>query len=79
LTAVAAKVLGAKGGYRCPGENGFVYVVYSTIAFVGRDDVGAAMGAKPVERREHGKGFAAYACEHLISNPAQEWFSRDVG
>ena len=33
ITAVAAKVLGAKGAYRCPGENGFVYVVYSSIGF----------------------------------------------
>lgn len=24
LTAIAAKLLDAKGGYRCPGENGFV-------------------------------------------------------
>jgi hypothetical protein len=34
MTAIAAKVLGAKGAYRCPGENGLVYVIYSSLAFV---------------------------------------------
>ena len=33
MTAVAANGLKAKGAYRCPGDNGFVYVVYSSIEF----------------------------------------------
>lgn len=34
MTAIAAKILGAKGAYRCPDDNGFVYVVYLSIGFV---------------------------------------------
>lgn len=33
LTAVTARLLGAKGAYRCPGEDGFLYVVYTDIRF----------------------------------------------
>jgi hypothetical protein len=74
MTAVAAKLLGAKGAYRCPDENGFVYVVYSSIGFAGSDGDIAA-GPKQVECTDHGTGFATYACEHLVSNPTQLWFS----
>jgi hypothetical protein len=74
MTAVAAKVLGAKGGYRCPGENGFVYVVYSSIGFA-KSEPEAVLDPEKVECPDHGTGFAAYACEHLLSNPAQRWFS----
>ena len=34
MTAVAAHVLGAKGAYRCPGDNGFLYVVYTDLSIV---------------------------------------------
>jgi hypothetical protein len=34
MTAVAAKLLRAKGAYRCPATNGFVYVTYSAGASV---------------------------------------------
>ncbi|HEU0121837.1 MAG TPA: hypothetical protein VFQ91_15010 [Bryobacteraceae bacterium] len=34
LTAVTARILGAKGAYRCPSDNGFFYVVFSDIASV---------------------------------------------
>jgi hypothetical protein len=37
MTSIAAWVLGSKGGYRCPGDNGFLYVVYSSLRFVGPD------------------------------------------
>lgn len=37
MTAVAAKLLGVRGAYRCPGSNGFVYVVYSSIGFAASD------------------------------------------
>ena len=76
MTAVAAKLLEAKGAYRCPSENGFVYVVYSSIRFT-LSEKDAAIEPKQVECAEHGTGFATYACEHLVSNPAQEWFSRE--
>ena len=36
-----------------------------------------AIGSKQVECTDHGTGFATYACEHLVSNPAQLWFSRE--
>jgi uncharacterized protein DUF6882 len=77
MTAVAAKVLGAQGAYRCPGKNGFVYVVYSSISFATKR---TADGPRPeqVECLDHGSGFAAYACEHLVSNPAQPWFSKEA-
>src|ERR1700730_18908249 len=74
MTAVAAKLLGAKGGYRCPGENGFVYVVYSSVGFA-KSEPEAVLDPEKVECPDHGTGFAAYACEHLRSNPAQRWFS----
>lgn len=74
LTAVAAKVLGAKGAYRCPGKNGFVYVAYSSIEFA-KSELEPVVEPKKVECRDHGTGFAAHAREHLVSNPAQRWFS----
>lgn len=76
MTAVAAKLLGAKGAYRCPGENGFVYVVYSSIGFA-NDLSPLAPSPNEVECSNHGKGFATYACEHLVSNPAQAWHSSE--
>jgi hypothetical protein len=74
MTAVAAKVLGAKGAYRCPGENGFVYVVYSSIGFA---DNTSPLVPSPteVECSDHGRGFATFICEHLLANPALPWFS----
>jgi hypothetical protein len=76
MTAVAAKLLGAKGAYRCPGDNGFVYVVYSSIELVASDGYTTSQ-PKQVECTDHGTGFSTYVCEHLVSNPAQEWFSRE--
>ncbi|HXW56371.1 MAG TPA: hypothetical protein VEJ67_11520 [Candidatus Cybelea sp.] len=76
MTAVAAKLLAAKGAYRCPGENGFVYVIYSSVGFA--DDASALVPSpKEVECSDHGRGFATYVCEHLVSNPAQAWHSAD--
>jgi hypothetical protein len=75
MTAVSAKILEAKGAYRCPDDDGFLYFVYSSIEFV-QSDMGGANGSKQVECSDHGTGFATYICEHLFSNAAQEWFSR---
>jgi hypothetical protein len=33
LTAVAAQIMEAKGAYRCPGKNGFTYLIITDIAF----------------------------------------------
>lgn len=77
MTAVAAKLLGAKGAYRCPGDNGFVYVVYSSIGFAASDGDTPSQ-PKQVECTDHGTGFSTYVCEHLASNPVQEWFSREA-
>jgi len=75
MTAIAAKVLGAKGAYRCPGENGFVYVIYSSVTIVPE---GPAPELKQLDCATHGAGFQTFVCEHLIANPAQEWFSAEA-
>ncbi len=33
MTAVAVRIMGAKGAYRSPGENGFLYLILNDIAF----------------------------------------------
>jgi hypothetical protein len=76
MTAVAAKILGSVGAYPCPGDNGFVYVVYSSLRFAGESDLKGS-DAKHVECSRHGSGFSTYVCEHLFANPAQEWFSSE--
>jgi uncharacterized protein DUF6882 len=76
MTAIAAKLLGAKGAYRCPFDDGFIYVVYSSIKLAA-DESEIAMGSDQVRCPDHGSGIATYVCEHLVSNPAQAWFSRE--
>jgi hypothetical protein len=76
MTAVAARLLGAKGAYRCPDEDGFVYVVYSSIDSAGSGLETVAEKEK-VECSHHGSGSATYVCEHLLSRPDQEWFSNE--
>lgn len=76
MTAIAAKILGAKGADRCPGEDGFVYVVYLSIGFATTNGDNPT-GSKLVECEDHGSGFAAFVCKHLHLNPIQEWFSRE--
>ena len=76
MTAIAAKVLGAKGAYRCPFDDGFVYVVYLSIKLV-VDESKIVAGSEQVTCTDHGVGFATYLCEHLVSNPAQAWLSRE--
>jgi hypothetical protein len=76
MTAIAAKLLGAKGGYRCPGEKGFLYVVFSSLQFASEP---AEDGTTPtlVQCPTHGSGFETFVCEHLVSDPAQRWYSQD--
>ncbi len=76
MTAIAAKVLEAKGAYRCPNENGFVYMLYSSIRLAS-DQTETGTTPEQVECATHGSGFQTYVCEHLISNPAQKWFSSE--
>lgn len=56
MTAVAAKLLEAKGAYRCPDDNGFLYLVYSSIGFA-KSDAAVKKGDQIVECSEHNKGF----------------------
>lgn len=73
LTSVAAKILGAQGGYRCPGSNGFIYLVLTDISFADK----ARISRPRVRCDTHGQAFEAFICEHLLVNPAQKWFSDD--
>jgi hypothetical protein len=34
-------------------------------------------GSKTLDCPTHGSGFETFVCEHLLSNPAQEWFSEE--
>ncbi len=76
LTAIAARLLESKGGYCCPVDNGFVYVVYSSLRFAD-ELVPKKPGTRKIECDTHGSAFTTYVCEHLVANPAQEWFSRE--
>jgi hypothetical protein len=75
LTSISAKILGAKGAYRCPGENGFLYLVYTNIAFSVATRASTERGR--VKCDSHDGGYETFVCEHLVSNPAQFWFSDD--
>ena len=72
MTAVAARVLGARGAFRCPAGDGFRYLVYTSIAFAPPAE------SATVECAAHGRGFPAYVCEHLAANPAQPWFGEEA-
>jgi len=76
MTAVAAKILGATGAYRCPVEDGFVYLVYFSLQAVTEEPKHEA-GNGQVICTTHGAGFSTYVCEHLLANPAQKWFSSE--
>ncbi len=77
MTAIAARVIGAKGGYRCPYDSGFTYLVYTDLNFA---DSGADAQPLPapshgaVDCELHGLGRPTYVCEHLVAEPKQEWF-----
>jgi hypothetical protein len=75
MTSVAARVLGSRGAYRCPGDNGFVYLVFTDLSFAKTPRVEA--GRQQIECGTHGTGYETFVCEHLIATPAQTWFSDD--
>ena len=72
MTALAAKVIGAKGGYRCPTDGGFVYLIYLHIDFASADNKEVRYSIKC---SHHTKGFATFICEHLERTPQQKWYS----
>ena len=66
MTALAARVLGAKGAFRCPNKEGFTYLLYTDIALAPQPDA-----RRPeVQCLAHGRGLSTYVCEHLVANPA---------
>jgi hypothetical protein len=72
MCSVAARVIGAKGAYRCPrAEGGTAYFLYTDIAFA------PAPETATIECSQHGRGFPAYLCEHLMADPAQKWFAEE--
>ena len=78
LTAIAAQIIGAKGAYRCPSENGFLYLVYMDLQFAdsGAIDWSESTSAiDTIECGQHGSGKQTFVCEHLAANPSQPWFS----
>lgn len=76
MTAIATRILGAKGAYRCPrDEGGYTYLIYTDLAFV--DQPRRTQDKHEIECSDHGNGYATYVCEHLVAQPAQEWFSRE--
>ena len=76
LTAITAQIIGAKGAYRCPGKNGFLYVVYTDLKLADSGDgPPSSEHAEPIECRTHGSGQKTYICDHLVGEPRREWFS----
>lgn len=72
MAAIAARILQAKGAYRCPREGGgFFYFIYMEIAFAPAPETAV------VECSLHGRGFPTCLCEHLAAEPAQPWFSEE--
>ena len=76
MTAIAARVLDSKGAYRCPGKDGFIYLVYTDLSFAEKPN--SQTDANQIKCSTHGAGYRTYVCEHLISNPVQQWFSDNV-
>ncbi len=75
LTAIAARIMDAKGAYRCPGDNGYVYLIFRDVGFVDLPRHGN--GKKPITCQTHGIAYETYVCEHLFRNPEQQWFSQE--
>jgi hypothetical protein len=78
MTAIAARILGGKGGYRVPDDDGFIYFVYMDIQIAGGDaPTEDATEVEHIECVTHGKGISTFVCEHLVADPAQVWFSSE--
>ena len=78
MTAVMARITDAKGAYRY--DNGFMYVVYTDIN-AAYPRVAAPPTPAPdkgkVDCDVHGSGQQSFACEHLVLDPKQLWFSEE--
>jgi hypothetical protein len=72
MTAIATKLIGGKGAYRCPSNDGFIYFVYTDLAFA---EVPLNSDRKQIQCSTHETGYETYICEHLLAEPKQEWFS----
>ena len=77
MTSIMARIIGAKGAYRCPDDNGFIYFVYTDLNFA---DSKTVESIKPLSDKEikcnvHGVGQQAFICGHLLTNPRQKWVS----
>lgn len=76
LTAMAARIMNAKGAYRCPRNNGFIYLMMMDLGFA--EVATPANGkSKEINCSTHGPAYATYVCEHLVCKPEQQWFSQD--
>lgn len=47
MTAITAQIVGAKGAYRCPSDNGFLYLVFTNLTFA--DPGGDSPGSDDAE------------------------------
>jgi hypothetical protein len=78
MTAVAAKIMEAKGAYRCPANNGYIYMIFRDIAFADLPKPDKESGKKrEIKCNRHGTAYATYVCEHLVEDPGQTWFSEE--
>jgi hypothetical protein len=77
MTAIAARIIGAKGGYRFPAENGFMYVVYTNLRPSSEEEPSSTESSteRTMNCDTHGNGRMTFVCEHLAANPRQEWLS----
>lgn len=73
MTSIAAQLLDAKGAYRCPGTNGYIYMLFTDISFADLPTSGGTR--KQIRCGTHGTAYETYVCEHLLANPNQRWFS----
>jgi len=76
LTAIATRILEAKGAYRCPGDNGFMYLIMMDIAFA--DLTPPVKSRNQITCSTHGTAYETYVCKHLIAHPKQRWFCEEI-
>jgi len=75
MTAIAARIMHAKGAYRCPGNNGYTYLIFRDIAFADLPTPGKEK--LQIKCETHGTASATFICEHLLADPDQRWFSQE--
>ncbi len=75
MTAVAARIMDAKGAYRCPGDNGYIYMIFRDVAFADLPTRGKEK--QQIKCGTHGTAYDTYICEHLFADPNQRWFSQE--